>query len=108
MKDKKKEKAKKDPRPRAVVLSDELWLVLSRKATDAECSRSELAQQALWRYLEIEPLPEPIIIEVKRVKRHNLILSTSLWIQLGHVAIDQERTISSIVEQALRRNYTLM
>ena len=99
---------KKDPRPRAVVLSDEVWLVLSRKATDAECSRSELAQQALWRYLEIEPLPEPVIIDSKLAKRHNLILSTSLWIQLGHVAIDQERTISSIVEQALRRNYALL
>ena len=107
MKDKKKEKAKKDPRPRAVVLSDELWVVLSRKATDAECSRSTLAQQALWRYLELEPLPEPIIFG-ESTKRHNLILSTPLWIQLGHVAIDQERTISSIVEQALRRNYFLM
>ncbi|MFK5706227.1 CopG family transcriptional regulator [Ligilactobacillus sp. LYQ139] len=90
---------------RALYVVDEQWNQLQKFSRQAKISRPQVVRKMIAWKLAHTTLPKTVLKQPK--KRFRITLSEDLWKCLNHRAKQMDRTVSSIIEEALRESHML-
>ena len=87
---------------KALYIADEQWDQLRNISRQAKISRTQMVRKMIMWSLAHAALPEVAVKQPK--KRFRIALSEDLWQSLNRRAKLMDRTISSIIEEVLRKS----
>ena len=87
---------------KALYIADEQWDQLRNISRQAKISRTQMIRKMIvWSLVHTE-LPKTVLKQPK--KRFRIVLSEDIWEELNQRAKVMNRTISSIIEEVLRKS----
>ncbi len=100
-------RGKSPRRHHTVTLTDQVWDAVSRQAIEEGRSVSDVAEYVVQDYLRQETRLVYQVPQGLPVSKHTVRISDDVWKHLLLLKLDQDRDVSTILEQQLRL-YLLM